>query len=213
MGGPAFGFGLLCRLQAMGDACADVCCVGAALCAAWGRRRGAIPPAQALPARASLPAPCLVPPALQIYGSPHPGVQMHPSSGGKKLMTLGRGDDTASWAVVDLQLRKYVRAAGRLRHLVVGGAGVLQTCGRRPCSSTARPACPATPAPLPINPLEQTVGMSKWYAENSHLPSHPDDPAPLMPAAAGGSQGADGAADEAALQAAGAGDDASGMYR
>ena len=54
-------------------------------------------------------ATCLPPASRpQIYGTRHPGVTLHASSAGKKLMTLGRGDDTASWAVTDLRLKTYV---------------------------------------------------------------------------------------------------------
>ncbi|KAL4419295.1 hypothetical protein ABPG77_001627 [Micractinium sp. CCAP 211/92] len=42
-----------------------------------------------------------------IWGARHPGVELVPSSGGRKLFTYGRGDDSNRWAVVDFQVVRY----------------------------------------------------------------------------------------------------------
>ncbi|KAL4422476.1 hypothetical protein ABPG75_008673 [Micractinium tetrahymenae] len=42
-----------------------------------------------------------------LYGKPHPGVTIYPSSGGQKLFTYGRGDDASYWAVTDFSLEGY----------------------------------------------------------------------------------------------------------
>ncbi|PSC74223.1 senescence-specific cysteine protease SAG39-like isoform A [Micractinium conductrix] len=42
-----------------------------------------------------------------LLGAPHPGVNVFPSSGGKRLYTYGKGDDASSWAVVDFEVANY----------------------------------------------------------------------------------------------------------
>ncbi|EFN59795.1 hypothetical protein CHLNCDRAFT_133508 [Chlorella variabilis] len=42
-----------------------------------------------------------------LWGANHTGVTVVPSSGGKKIYTIGRGDDASSWAVTDYSLETY----------------------------------------------------------------------------------------------------------
>lgn len=42
-----------------------------------------------------------------VWGARHPGVELVPSSGGRKLYTYGRGDDSNNWAVTDFQVVRY----------------------------------------------------------------------------------------------------------
>ncbi|KAL4440540.1 hypothetical protein ABPG75_003541 [Micractinium tetrahymenae] len=42
-----------------------------------------------------------------VWGARHPGVELVPSAGGRKLYTYGRGDDSNNWAVTDFQVVRY----------------------------------------------------------------------------------------------------------
>ncbi|KAI3429737.1 hypothetical protein D9Q98_010052 [Chlorella vulgaris] len=48
-----------------------------------------------------------------LLGQPHPGVVVMPSSGGKRIYTVGLGDDASSWAVVDVSISSLIVDMGQ----------------------------------------------------------------------------------------------------